>query len=60
MIEPIRGSYPIHLASYRPVHLEMLKMMIEVESEAEESNSTKKAYNLADKMGLAFLGHCSG
>ena len=56
----------MHLASYRPAHLEMLKMMIEVESEAEESSSTKKAYNLADKMGFSpvfresegFEGYC--
>ena len=44
----------MHLASYRPAHLEMLKMMIEVESEAQESSSTDKAaYNLADKMGFS-------
>ena len=53
VIEPIRGFYPMHLASYRPVHLEMLKMMIEVERETGMLSNTKKAYNLTDRMGLS-------
>ena len=43
----------MHLASYRPVHLEMLKMMIKVEREADISRNTEKAYNLTDRMGLS-------
>ena len=43
----------MHLASYRPVHLEMLKMMIEVERETGMLSNTKKAYNLTDRMGLS-------
>ena len=43
----------MHLASYRPIHLEMLKMMIEVENETNESNNGTKAYNLTDKWGFS-------